>query len=171
VKLLFYFSDTDQTLHIYEKWCNGIANIIEPGTAHVLIDSYGNLESLYIRSINADHHIFISTRTMFFACFRFGKKYLSLLHHTVLCTFMTSSLTLFMISALSEGATLLLVVCCASWIQLTGALSREEPIFADKFQARDYSKSQNHIFPCHHLFCPSVQGFLFTGQEVCALSS
>ncbi len=87
------------------------------------------------------------------------------------CTFMTSSLTLFMISVLSEGAPLLLVVCCASWIQLTGALSRDEPIFVDKFQARDYSTSQHNILHCQYLFCPSVQGFSFTGQEVCALSS
>ncbi len=83
---------------------------------------------------------------------------------TVLCTFMTSSLTLFMISALSEGAPLLLVVCCASWwIQLTGALSREEPIFPDKFQARDYSTSQHSIL--HIYFAQAFKDFLLQDKK------
>jgi hypothetical protein len=76
---------------------------------------------------------------------------------------MTSSLTLFMISALSEGAPLLLVVCCALWIQLTGALSREEPIFADKFQARDYSTSQHNIL--HIYFAEAFKDFLFQDKK------
>ncbi len=166
--LLFQFSDTDQTMIVNECGIENHISLLQNLVYCSRSDSNVNLESIYIRSIYADHHIFISTRTMCFAFFWFGKQYLSRLPYS------TVYFHDFFFNPFHDLCPVRVrptAPCCL--LRLMDSADQRSQQGRAHFCRQIPGKRLQVIATQNfaYLFCRSVQGFSFTGQEVCALSS